>query len=134
MSYKYLQLSPPRDNDLLKRLFELGFTNAEYIEFNILFKNPGDELSSLLKKYRGNLIGKSHVSEDDRFYSTKYGRLSFPMSEELKEMMLERLKSEFSGFVIEDPSFIKDSVEIIGSITHENLYKIHDSLAVLLDI
>jgi hypothetical protein len=93
---------------------------ADHIEFNVLFKNPGRQLEELLADYDGAVV----TPADDRLYSNGGQRVSFPNTPAVATWIASKKFEDWSGFLLEDPSFIKSTEEILGTISHEMLYGI----------
>lgn len=88
---------------------------ATHVEFNILYSDS--VLEKILKKYRDSI--EDTISKKKKIYrSGKVLRLK--LTEEVKDFIACKAFSDFKNWVLEDPSFYINDIEIIASVSHED--------------
>jgi hypothetical protein len=95
-------------------ILELAFQKADQVEFNVLFSRDLLYEIEPIKQYQI----RSTPSENKIYKSGNIIR--FNLTEEVKRFITSRSYFDWQNFVIEDISFLKQNVEILTTITHEN--------------
>ncbi len=89
---------------------------AETVEFNILYKRHE---KSLEKEFGEDFKLASYLSNVKKIYSS--GKcVQFPLTENIKNILMSKDYSSWNNNYIEDPSFRKNGEEIFATITHEH--------------
>lgn len=104
-----------QNSDVWPSLVAKALGMADAVEFNVLYKHPGRELDLILEQYGGVIIERV----DDRYYYTSCIRVRFPLSSSLASLLKSKRFEDWINNLLEDPSFIKGSEEILGTISHE---------------
>lgn len=121
MDMKYEMIALDGMTEKWAEIVKVGLLYADRVEFNVLYSRPGQELTDFIRQYNGELI---NPDTDDRFYFDHKRRISLPITNELGHLLLEKPFEDWSGSMLEDPSFVQNGVELIGSITHEMICQI----------
>jgi hypothetical protein len=95
-------------------LLDLAFQKADQVEFNVLFPR---ELSHAIEPVKHYQI-KSLPTQNKIYKSGK--TIRFNLTEDVKRFIASKPYFDWRNFVIEDISFLKQNVEFLATITHEN--------------
>jgi hypothetical protein len=101
-----------------ERWFELLNTyleKADFAEFNLLYDSL--ELIQEIEVIEPDLIEESE--RKNKIYSSGTSR-RYRLTERVKKFILSKSYKDWSNYQLEDLSLIKDNVEILATITHEN--------------
>ncbi|WP_188816312.1 hypothetical protein [Hymenobacter cavernae] len=97
------------------RILMYALDNSNEILFNILFE--GKEFTDIINYLRESILGIYNIAPKI-YNSGKVIRLA--LNEDTKRFILDKKWAEWKGFPLEDVSFIKDDIELVATITHED--------------
>jgi hypothetical protein len=113
--FKYYCDSSIKSDVKWKSLLKRVIYECDSVEFNILDKNYQSTINNLLP-------GKNFIIKEKRegkIYSTgKY--LSFVLDNSIIEFIFSMDYSEWHNFSMEDLCLVKNNIDILSTITHEN--------------
>jgi hypothetical protein len=96
-------------------LLNLYFERVDFAEFNILYDSL--ELNPELEAIEPDLI--EEVERKNKIYSSGISR-RYRLTDRVKRFILSKPYKDWNNYQLEDLSLIKDGVEILATITHEN--------------
>ncbi len=103
------------DNQQWLTLLNIYLEQADFVEFNVLYdpSNPEPELEAL----EPDLVEAGIRS--DKFYASGDFR-RYRLSPRVKDFILSKSYNAWQNYQLEDLSLLKDGMEILATITHEN--------------
>jgi hypothetical protein len=97
------------------KLLMTYLSSADAIEFNILYSSK--ELDNILSNFESGIIEigrrKNKIYPSGQF-------VRFKVSEQIKDFILSKKYHFWNSFCLEDISILKNGMEILATITHEN--------------
>ena len=103
------------DNNKWQKLVNVAVSSCDYIEFNILKKDYSNvkEISDI-----SDALIEKHKRKN-KIYPSGYC-LRYKLCEKVIAFIKSKDYVAWNNYYLEDPSFIKDDLEILSTITHEN--------------
>jgi hypothetical protein len=112
---KYALTETLDDNTKWLELLTDKLSNAEFVEFNVLYRQ--NRFNPEIEELEGELINEGK-RKDKVYPSGSYRR--YRLTEKVKKFILAKEYQSWLNYQIEDLSLIKDGKEILATITHEN--------------
>ncbi|WP_075603019.1 hypothetical protein [Saccharicrinis aurantiacus] len=102
-------------NDRWQKLVNIAVSNCDSIEFNILKKDYSNvkEISDLSDSFI------EIQKRKEKIYPSGYC-IKYKLSEKVIAFVKSKNYADWKNYYLEDLSFIRDNLEILSTITHEN--------------
>lgn len=111
---KYALTETVKDNQLWFELLKSKIKESDYAEFNLLYRK---DLLPEIKKLENHLVDKG--SRQDKIYvSGEFRR--YELTDEVIEFIVSKPYKKWNNYQLEDLSLIKNNIEVLATITHEN--------------
>ncbi|PTX22267.1 hypothetical protein C8N40_10189 [Pontibacter mucosus] len=103
------------DNQKWLILLNIYLEQADFAEFNVLY-DPSNLLPEL-EALEQDLVEAG--KRNDKFYASGTSR-KYRLSSRVKDLILSKPYNAWRNYQFEDLSLLKDGMEILATITHEN--------------
>jgi len=112
---KYALTETLTDHNMWIELLKMKWNEAEFVEFNTLFKY--DLLNLELEELKIDLVAEGK-RKDKIYASGKFRR--YKITDSIKNFVWHKEYLTWKNYQFEDLSLLKNNVEILATITHEN--------------
>ncbi|MBK8634829.1 MAG: hypothetical protein IPN72_15180 [Saprospiraceae bacterium] len=112
---KYALTETLTDPNMWIELLKMKWNEAEFVEFNTLFKY--DLLNLELEELKIDLVAEGK-RKDKIYASGKFRR--YKITDSIKNFVWHKEYLTWKNYQFEDLSLLKNNVEILATITHEN--------------